>query len=68
MSSAQALLWWHFSPGVGEGTCSPWVLVVDGPRGEGELCLICLWVLLRDFLPGPGYVGSYWLLLWMPLP
>jgi len=69
---AQALGWWHFSPGllsrVGEGMCSPPVLALGGPGGEGELCWMGLSVLRSDLLWSQGYPGSYWLLLWMPLP
>lgn len=44
------------------------VLATGNPGAEGELYLTGLQALLSTFLLGPGYVGSLWLLLWMPLP
>lgn len=38
------------------------------PWGKGELHSLHVERLLSDFLLGLGYVGSLWLLLWMPLP
>lgn len=38
-----------------------------GSIGE-KFCLVCLLVLLNDFLLGTGYVGSHGLPLRMPLP
>lgn len=60
-------------PGVGGGQ---WDVVLwlcpcagDGQQqGETSFIYWGLLVLVSYFLLGTSYVGSYWLLLWMPLP
>lgn len=51
------------APGAGELIPCP-----GQPWREGELHSLHVERLLSDFLLGLGYVGSLWLLLWMPLP
>lgn len=51
------------TPGAGELIPCP-----GQPWGKGELHSLHVERLLSDFLLGLGYVGSLWLLLWMPLP